>query len=169
MERDFILAQFSHKKKVAIKEYERFVKGHSGQGYREDFYGVKDQRFLGEDSFVEHVHRRVNENPPFVYTISLGEIVSEVSSVLNISPDLFYTPTRNRQGALGRSLVGYLGRKLGSHQIKETADHFHRDPVVISQGIKRLENTLKEKKEFVTAVSDIEQSLIRKSSRRILI
>ena len=107
VEKDFILAQFSHKKSVALKEYERFVKGHSGQGHREDFYKVKDQRFLGEDTFVAHVHRRVIENPTFVYTLSLGEIVSEVSSSLHIAPDLFYTPTRNSQGALGRSLVGY--------------------------------------------------------------
>ena len=69
----------------------------------------------GEDTFVEHVHRRLNEQAPFVYNLSLGEIVSEVSTVLNISTDLFYSPSRNRQGALGRSIVGYLGRKLGGH------------------------------------------------------
>ena len=115
VERDFILAQFSERKKVAIKEYERFVKGHIGQGHREDFYKLTGQRFLGEDTFVEHVLRRLNEQAPFVYNITLGEIVSEVSTVLNISTDLFYSPTRNRQGALGRSIVGYLGRKLGGH------------------------------------------------------
>jgi len=169
VERDFILAQFSNKKKVAIKEYERFVKGHIGQGHREDFYGLKDQRFLGEDTFVEHVHRRLNEQAPFVYNLSLGEIVSEVSTVLNISTDLFYSPTRNRQGALGRIIVGYLGRKLGGHQIKGTAEHFNRDPVVISQGIKRLESKLNKGESFAKTMISIETSLILKSSRRILI
>jgi hypothetical protein len=53
--------------------------------------------------------------------------------------------------------------------MKATAVHFHRDPVVISQGIKRVENKLKEEKGFVKTVSDIEQSLIRKSSRKIRI
>ena len=169
VERDFILAQFSNKKKVAIKEYERFVKGHSGQGHREDFYGLKDQRFLGEESFVEHVHRRLNEELCFLYDIPLGEIVSEVSSALNISPDLFYTPTRNRQGALGRSIVGYLGRKLGGHQMKGTAEHFNRDPVVISQGIKRLDNKLNKEKGLAKTMISIEKSLIQKSRRKILI
>jgi len=169
VERDFIFAQFSGNKKVAMKEYERFVKGRMGQGHREDFYELKDQRFLGEEAFVDSVHQQLNEEPPFVYDISLGQIVSEVSSALHLPTDLLYSLTRNRQGALGRAVTGYVGRKLGGYQIKATATHFHRDPVVISQGIKRLENTFKEEKGFVTTVHDIEQSLIQKSNRKILI
>jgi len=77
--------------------------------------------------------------------------------------------TTNRQGALDRAVTGYVGRKLGGYQIKATAAHFHRDPVVISQGIKRLENRLKEEKGLVKTLIGIEQSLIRKSSGKILI
>ena len=169
VEKDFLFAQFSQNKKVAMKEYERFVKGRMGQGHREDFYELKDQRFLGEEEFVDNVHRQLNEEPPFVYDISLGQIVSEVSSALHLPTGLLCSLTRNRQGALGRAVTGYVGRKLGGYQITATAAHFHRDPVVISQGIKRLENKLKEEKGFVKTVSDIEQSLIRKSGRKILI
>ena len=163
------MAQFSNKKKVAIKEYELFVKGRIGQGHRVDFYELKDQRFLGEEAFVEHVHRRLNEKLPFFYDIFLGEIVSEVSSVLNIPNDLFYSSTRNGQGALGRSIVGYLGTKLRGHQIKGIAQHFNRDPVVISQGIKRLENKLNKRKDFAKKMISIERSLIQNSSSKILI
>jgi putative transposase len=169
VERDFLLAQFSQNKKVAMKEYERFVKGRMGQGHREDLYELKDQRFLGEEEFVEDVHRQLSEELPFVYDISLGHIVSEVSSALHLPTDLLYTLTRNRQGALGRAVTGYVGRKLGGYQMKAIAAHFHRDPVATSQGIKRLENKLREEKGFGKTVSDIEQSLIRKSSRKILI
>ena len=159
----------SQNKKVAMKEYERFVKGRMRQGHREDLYDLKAQRFLGKEEFVEDVHRQLNEEPPFVHDISLAHIASEVSSALHLPADLLYSETRNRQGALGRAVTGYVGRKLGGYQIKATAAHFHRDPVVISQGIKRLENKLKEEEGFVKAVSHIEQSLIRKSSRKILI
>jgi putative transposase len=169
VERDFLFAQFSQNKKVAMRQYERFVKGRMGQGHREDFYELKEQRFLGEEEFVENVHRQLNEEPPFVYDISLGQIVSEVSSALHLPTDLLYSLSRNRQGALGRAVTGYVGRKLGGYQIKTTAAHFHRDPVVMSQGIRRLENKLKEQKGFLKTVSDIEQSLIGKSSRKILI
>jgi len=169
VERDFLWAQFSEKKKVAIRQYERFVKGRIGQGHREDFYELKDQRFLGEEAFVEDVHRQLNAKPPFVYDISLGQIASEVSSALHLPTDLLHSLSRNRQGALGRAVTGYVGRKLGGHQIKAIAAHFHRDPVVISQGIKRLENKLKEEKGFAKTTIRIEKSLIRNSSRKILI
>ncbi|GAI74955.1 unnamed protein product [marine sediment metagenome] len=169
VERDFLFAQFSQNKKVAMRQYERFVKGRMGQGHREDFYELKDQRFLGEEEFVDNVHRRLNEESPFVYDISLGQIASEVSSALHLPTDLLHSLSRNRQGPLGRAVTGYVGRKLGGYQIKTTAAHFHRDPVVISQGIRRLENKLKEEKGFVKTVIGIEQSLIRKSSRKILI
>jgi len=169
VEKDFLLAQFSGKKKVAAKQYECFVKARTGQGHREDFYELKDQRFLGHDTFVEDLHRRFNEELSFFYNISIDEIVSEISSVLSIPTDLFYSPTRNRQGALGRSIVGHLGRKLGGHQIKAIADHFNRDPVAISQGIKRLENKVNEGKGLAKIIMSIEKSLTQKSNGKIVI
>ena len=105
----------------------------------------------------------------YVYDISLGEIVSGVSSALNISADLSYSPTRNRQGALGRAVAGYLGRKLGGYQVKVIAAHFNRDPVVISQGMKRLEERLVEGKGFVKTIISIEKSLVLKSNGKKLI
>jgi hypothetical protein len=70
---------------------------------------------------------------------------------------------------LGRAVVGYVGRKLGGHQIRRIAEHFKRDPVVMSQGTKRLEDKLGDGEEFAKTISNIERSLIRNSSRRILI
>jgi len=58
---------------------------------------------------------------------------------------------------------------LGGYQVKATAAHFHRDPVVISQGIRRLEKKLKEERGFPKTVSNSEQSLARKRSRNMLI
>jgi len=82
----------------SMRQYERFVKGRMGQGHREDLYDLKDQRFLGQEAFVENVHRQLNEEAPFVYDISLGQIASEVSSALHLPTDLLYSLTRNRQG-----------------------------------------------------------------------
>lgn len=168
VDRNFLWAQFSDKKIVARNKYERFVKSRIGQGHRDDLYELKDQRFLGKGDFVEDVHRSLNEEPPFVYDISIREIISGVSLALNISADLFYSPNRNRQGAWGRAVVGYIGRKLGGHQIKAISQHFNRDPVVMSQGIKRLEQKLKEEKAFAKMMTRMEQSFIR-NRKRILI
>jgi DNA-binding MarR family transcriptional regulator len=65
--------------------------------------------------------------------------------------------------------MGYVGRKLGGHQARRIAEHLERDPVVMSQVIKRLEDKLQDEEEFAKTISTIERSLILNSSRRILI
>jgi chromosomal replication initiation ATPase DnaA len=127
-----------------------------------------DQRFLGTEEFVEDIRRDLNERPSFVYDISIEEIVSEVSLVFNIGKDLLYSNTRNRRGALGRSVVGYLAKKIGNHPFKEAAEHFNRDPVVISKGIKGLEKKIREDETIATAITMLQESLT-KNRKKILI
>ena len=69
----------------------------------------------------------------------------------------FYSNDRNRRGALGRVVVGYFGKNW----IASRSEHFHRDPVVISQGIKRLEQKLKDEKGLQKSMDRIEKSLKR--------
>jgi hypothetical protein len=79
--------------------------------------------------------------------------------VLNIKKDLFYSTTRNHQGSLGRAVVAYFGKELGGHCFKEISDHFHRDPVVMSQGIKRLEKKIRDDETITMADPSTEASL----------
>jgi hypothetical protein len=44
---------------------------------------------------------------------------------------------RDRREAYGRNLVAYLARKLAGFGVKEIAQHFKREPMTISLGIKR--------------------------------
>ena len=103
--------------------------------HREDFYELTDQRFLGTEEFVDDIRRDLKERPSFVYDISIQEFIDAVSIALNISKDLLYSNTRNRPGAFGRAVVGYLGKELAKLPFKATAEHFNREPVVISRGI----------------------------------
>lgn len=159
---DFLLMQFSPRKEVARKEYARFINNRISQGHREDLYDLKDQCLLGTDEFVEDIQRWLNEEPRTIYDISLEEIVSEVSSVFNVPTALFYTSNRNRQGALARSVVGYLARDLSGYQIKTVAEHFRRDPVVISQGIKRIEEKLMDGDNISEAINSLREVLTLK-------
>ena len=91
-----------------------------------------------------------------------------MSLIFNISEDLLYSSTRNRRGALGRSVIGYLAKGLANHPLKETADHFNRDPVVISKGIKGLEKKIRQDETIATAITMLQESLT-KNKKRILI
>ena len=67
-----------------------------------------------------------------------------------------------------RSVVGYLAKKLANHPFKETAEHFKRDPVVISKGIKGLEKKIREDETIATAITMLQESLT-KNRKKILI
>lgn len=151
-----------------VRAYARFVRSCISQGHREDFYELKDQRFLGTEEFIENIHKDLNEMPSFVYAIAIEEIVSEVSSVLNISKDLFYSTTRNHQGSLGRAVVAYFGKELGGHSFREISDHFHRDPVVMSQGIKRLEKKIRDDETIAKAIAKLRGALTRNRNVKYL-
>jgi len=75
---------------------------------------------------------------------------------------------RNRRGAFGRAVVGYLAKELANHPFKDTADHFNRDPVVISKGIKGLEKKIGDDKTIITAINMLRKSLT-KNRKKIFI
>ena len=107
--------------------YGHFVRSRISQGHREDFYELTDQRFLGPEEFVDNVRRELKERPSIFYDISIQELIESVSIALKISEDLFYSNTHHRPGALGRAVVGYLGKDLANLPFKASAGHFNRD------------------------------------------
>ena len=168
VDRDFLFSQFSVKRNVARREYEQFVKSRMGQGHRDDFYKLKDQRFLGPDEFVDDVHHRVKEEPSLVYELPIEEIVSAVEYTLGIAKYIFYSFTRSRQGAWGRAVVAFLGKKWGGYQLKRFAEHFKRDPVVMSKGVRGVEKKLTEDGAFARSVERMEKILIQNKRPKIV-
>jgi len=164
---DYLLGQFSNRKGTARRKYDLFVKARLAQGHRDDFYETKDQRFLGDDKFLEDIQRHVNQHFPFVYEITLEEIVSQVGSTLELPIDLLYSHTRNRQGAWGRAVCAYLSNKLGGYQIREIAEHFSRDPVAVCQGLKKVEQSLREDKNLEGVMSALENNLTKNKRQKI--
>jgi REP element-mobilizing transposase RayT len=167
VDRDFLFSQFSVKRSVARREYEKFVKSRLGQGHRDDFYKLKDQRFLGPNEFVDDVHHRVKEEPSLVYDIPIEELVSAVESTLGIAKGILYSFTRSRQGAWGRSVTAFLGKKWGGYQLKRFAEHFKRDPVAISKGVRGVEKRLAEDRPFAQSLEMMEKTLIQNKRPKI--
>jgi hypothetical protein len=158
---DFLLVQLSNNKSIARKVYADFVRGRISEGHREDFYELKDQCFLGTEEFVEDIKRSIGKEPSVFSAIALREIVSAVSSVLTIPRELLYSRSRNRQGAWGRSVTGYVARRLSNYQIKTIAEHFGRDPAGISRGINRLEQMLRQDEAIAKKIARVEEILTR--------
>jgi hypothetical protein len=71
-------------------------------------------------------------------------------------------------GALGRAVVGHMGRKLGGHYVKAVAEHFNRVPVAITQGIKKVEEKFRHENDFRQAIEKIEKMLTNKRKKKYL-
>jgi hypothetical protein len=61
-----------------------------------------------------------------------------------------------------------LAKKIGNHPFKEAAEHFNRNSVVISKGIKGLEKKIREDETIATAITML-QEFLTKNRKRILI
>ena len=66
----------------------------------------------GEGSFVERVEKERKEPQSWVYEVSLEAISEETSIAMGITRDKLYSTTRDREGARGRGIVGYLARRV---------------------------------------------------------
>jgi chromosomal replication initiation ATPase DnaA len=127
---------------------------------------VKDQRYLGEESFVERIEMQRKEPQSWVYDIPLEAISQEVSKVTGIAEDKLHTATRGREGARGRGLVAYLARRISGYRVKEIADHFQRSPVTIGEGIMKVEDLLKRDKSSEKALKRMEENLVKGRKRK---
>ena len=162
----YLLSQFSLKPEVARTRYRQFVEDRMDQGHREDFYAVKEQRLLGDEMFVERIHRVVKEEATYFYEVSLSELVSSVSSAFGLPEEILYSSSRNRRGALGRAVVAYLGRELGGYRLRDIAEHFKRDPAAISLGMRHIEEEIQKEGTLSKTVRRVEEILTPRGERK---
>ena len=159
---DFLLSLFAKKKALARRAYVRYVESRIREGHKKEFYMIEDQRFLGDEKFVQRITKCVNERTAKKPFIPLDKIVSAVGLHLDISREAFFTHTRNRKAAWVRSVVGYLGRKLCSYDNKAIAQFFKRDPSVLTKGIRDVEDRIISDRAFKKKLAEIENGLVEK-------
>jgi putative transposase len=165
IEKDSVLRRFGNRKAAARRRYEEFVLEGLRWGHQGEFYRVKDQRYLGEDGFVEEVEKRKEDREAGYLDVSLEEISTKVSEAIGVPFALIHSLTRERRGAFCRGLVGYLGRKLGGLPLKEIARYFQREPMALSLGIRKVEDLLRRDQEMAQRLEMLEKEL-RKGRRK---
>jgi putative transposase len=166
IDEELVLDQFGDRRSLSRRRYRRFVWEGISSGHEEKYYRVKDQRYLGEDSFVEQVERERKEAQGWVYEVSPGAISEETSIAMGITRDKLYSTTRDREGARGRGIVAYLARRVSDYGVKEIADHFGRSPVTISEGMKKVEDLERRDKSFAKTLSLIVENVVKGRKRK---
>ena len=162
----FVLGQFSENKSLARRRYRQFIWEGIPNGHQGKYYEVKDQRYLGEDSFINQIEAKRDKGESWVYEVPLEAISQEVSRFTGITEDRLYSATREREGARGRGLVAYLAMTVSDYMVKEIASHFNRSPVTIGEAIIKVEDLLREDKSFKNALARMGENLIKGRKRK---
>jgi putative transposase len=165
----FVLHQFGRSRSQARRSYRRFILEGLTEVHQEKYYRVKDQRYLGEDEFVEKIEGQKKSHEPVYWEIPLGEIAREVMRRMEIPGDRLYSLTRDRLGAYGRGLVAYLARKLVGTRVKEIAQYFRREPMTVSLGVRKIETLLQRDRDLRQRVEVMELALEKKGKRKYFI
>ena len=156
---EWILNQLAPTLARARRKYEEFVLGGIGAGHRDDFYDVKEQRFLGDDQFVERISRSLDLDLPPSNRVELSVIETAVSQWHKYPVEMLHSRTKEHRGSFARAVVGYLGQELGAARLTEVAARYGRDQVSLSLGVKRLRERLAQESDLSENIAGLLKQL----------
>lgn len=138
-----VLERFDEDRIRAHAAYGQFLADGLEQGTWEDFYQVKGQVFLGDETFIERTKRQFQEPvrqaprswAPVGSVEALGDTVARV---LQIPTASFTSGTQKRCISRARQAMAYIGRRFYRFPATEIADYLGRDVSAISQMLARL-------------------------------
>jgi hypothetical protein len=110
------------------QSYQRFIQEGLRDGHREEYYAVKDQRFLGEERFIEKLKARVDGEPETARSKKAAMIAfRHAARAVEVDPEVLSGVDRSWEVSRHRALVGYvLIRRLG-YKLKVVAKCLGRD------------------------------------------
>lgn len=82
---DFVLGQFRENRYRARQRYLQFVLEDLHTGHQEKYYEVKDQRYLGGESFIDRIEVEKRDTGNVLYDIPIEVIAEEVSRATGIA------------------------------------------------------------------------------------
>lgn len=164
VETELILSQFGKKKRESVKRYQKFILDGLGMKHREDYYKVVDQRYLGDDTFIDQISkkRKEYEKEGPILRIPLVEIEDLVCHRMGMTREILHSASRYRKAVKARSIIAYLGRTIGRYKLKDLANHFKRDPMTLSYGIRKLEMEIIEKGNIKKLITELEENFSKR-------
>ncbi len=106
-----MLKQFGSNPSVARRGYHGFIKEGLGQGHLDRLYQTVEQRFLGDERFVNEVEKKTKETEPAKVKVKFTRLVERVASLYSIEAGRLLRTERKRSWAEPRSLLVYAARE----------------------------------------------------------
>jgi chromosomal replication initiation ATPase DnaA len=97
---------------------------------------VQDQRFLGDERFVEQIDERVRSEREVEVPgpkAKFSELVHLAAKHFGVNERDLARAGRQRKWVRPRAMLVYLAREWGKGSVKEIGRRLHRDPSIISR------------------------------------
>jgi REP element-mobilizing transposase RayT len=130
-----VLGRFGRALGQARRAYRKFVEEGIGQGHEDRYYEVVDQRFLGDENFLEKVHKQARGGEVEVKgpKVPFGRLLEAVAKEHRVTTGDLTGPGRQRRWVRARAMLVYLAREWSEVTCKELAGRLHRDPSLMSR------------------------------------
>jgi REP element-mobilizing transposase RayT len=129
-----VLGQLAHKVGQARQAYVKFMEEGAG-GHEEKYYQATDQRFLGDERFVEEAAKRVKQTgiEPKGPRVGFDRLLEAVARECGVAKQALTGSGRRIDWIEGRRLLIYLAREWGDMTTEELGRRLRRDPSMISR------------------------------------
>ena len=107
-----------------------------GSGHQRDYYDLHDQRFLGDQRFVEQIDERIRTEREIKTPhsrASFSKLVHLTADACGVTERELVQVGRQRKLVKPRSMLVYVAREWAKASVKEIGRRLHRDPSVISR------------------------------------
>jgi len=108
-----ILSQFGSRLDAARRAYQGFMEDGMMQGHEEKYYQTLDQRFLGDERFVNEVAERSEAKEVEIKGKKVGfaRLLQAVCAMRHVDSKVLLQPGRQRQWVAPRAQLVYLARE----------------------------------------------------------
>lgn len=136
-----------------VKAYRRFVRDGMGDGHREDYYEVEDQRFLGTGGFGEKMRAEVEqESGQPAKRKPLGDVVEEFATKMKVKLEALRGPDRSWRVSRARTLMAYVLVRHQGYRVAEVASYLSRDETAMSSSLSRFWERARQEPEMLKEV-----------------
>ncbi len=130
---DAVLKQFASSQRAARREYLGFMKEGLGQGHLDLFYQTIEQRFLGDERFVDQLEKKKKEPEPPKLKVKFSRLVEGVAALYGIEAERLVGTERKRGWVALRSLLVYVAREWCGIKARVLAEHLNPEASMVSR------------------------------------
>ena len=155
-----VLPHWGSRRAEAVAVYQRFVREGLGGGHRADLYEVVDQRYLGDERFVQESAGRVKEEaPPRGVEIRWKDVCDAVLKRFGVPAAL--DRGREREAVRIKRTIAWVGREVGELTVQAMAKALGQDPGGLSRGLRKLAEEMKRDQDLQKTVQILCKTLRR--------